>query len=164
MRKTIAMAMLILTVFILSGCKKEPAVKVGDVLPEVRIQDLDGKTVGLPGDFQGKVAAVLFYEPGCPYCMKEMPKIEPLYQELKDSGFVFAAVQLADDKKKAMMMVKKNNLTFPMLFDPKGLTKKRYGVVFAPTMFVVGRDSTVKEKVRGGLGAKDLEKVVKELL
>jgi peroxiredoxin len=164
MRIKIAIAMLILAAFILSGCKREPAVKVGQIPPELLLTDLEGKTVGLPGDFQGRVAAVLFYEPGCPYCMKEMPKIEPLYQKLKDSGFVFVAVQLADDKEKASMMVKKNNLTFPMLFDPKKLGKKRYGVVFAPSMFIIGRDSTVKEKIRGGLGAEDLEKVVKELL
>ena len=164
MRMTIAMAMLILIAFIVSGCKKEPAVKVGQVPPELMLTDLDGKTVGLPGDFQGKVAAVLFYEPGCPYCMKEMPRIEPIYQKLKDSGFVFVAVQLADDREKAGMMVKKNNLTFPMLFDPEKLGKKRYGVVFAPSMFIIGRDSTVREKIRGGLGAEDLEKVVKDLL
>jgi len=54
----------------------EPAgPKVGELAPEIRLRDLEGKHVSLE-DFRGEETLVLFCSPGCGFCQEIMPDIK----------------------------------------------------------------------------------------
>jgi hypothetical protein len=51
------------------------AQKVGEEAPEVKLPDLEGKTVEL-SDFRGEKTLVLFWNPGCGFCQQMLPDLK----------------------------------------------------------------------------------------
>jgi peroxiredoxin len=52
----------------------EAAQKVGEEAPEVKLPDLEAKTVEL-ADFRGEETLVLFWNPGCGFCQQMLPDL-----------------------------------------------------------------------------------------
>jgi peroxiredoxin len=152
-------------IFVLVGCAphKAPPVKKGMKLPALVLEDAAGVPFTIPADLKGKVVVMLFWSKGCPFCKREMPSMEPLYQKYKDRGYVFVGVHVGDGRDAVKMHTKTMGLTFPMLLDEKKLTKL-YGLVAEPSMFFLDREGVVTEKILGGLSAKNIEVILKEKL
>jgi thiol-disulfide isomerase/thioredoxin len=53
----------------------EAAQKVGEEAPEVKLPDLEGKTVEL-ANFRGKKTLVLFWNTGCGFCQQMLPDLK----------------------------------------------------------------------------------------
>lgn len=149
----------------LGGCenKKAPRVRSGQVLPSVSLPDTLGNTVTIPSGLEGdRINVILFWSQGCVYCKKEMPLIQPLYQKYREKGFSFVAIHMGKGLEASREMKADMGLGFTMLVDEKASLKKLYGVMAVPTMFVLDGKGVVMEKVLGGLGAQDIEKMIQE--
>jgi len=148
------------------GChdKKGPTLRKGSSLPSVSLPDTGGGTIDIPGDVMGKLTVILFWSQGCPYCKKEMPFIEPLYAKYRGRGFSFVAVHLGPGMDAAAGMKADMELSFPIVVDERAILRKLYGIVSVPTMFVLEEDGLLSEKILGGLGARDIEKMLEERL
>ena len=154
------------SVTLLMGCdsNKGPTLRQGSALPHVSLASTDGRTLSIPEDFRGKLTVLLFWSKGCPFCKKEMPLIEPLYQKYRDRGFTFVAVHMGPGMDAARSMQADMGLSFPQLVDEDSRLRKHYGIVSVPTMFVLDDNGILREKILGGLGAGDLEKMILETL
>ena len=149
---------------LLSGCQgqKGPALSKGSPLPAVSLPATDGRSLSIPGDIKGKLTVLLFWGQGCSYCRKEMPLIEPLYRKYRDRGFSFVAILIGPGMEASIDMKAEMGLSFPMAVDESGSLRKLYGIAAVPTMFVLDEQGNLRERVLGGLGARDLEKMIQE--
>ena len=162
---TITLAFIIAATLLI-GCdsKKGPTLKRGQALPPVSLPSTDGTDISIPDDISGKLTAIIFWSKGCPFCKKEMPRIEPLYRKYRDRGFNFVAIHMGPGMEASKDMQVNMGLSFPLLVDKDSTLRKRYGIVSVPTMFVLDGNGILTEKVLGGLGAGDLEKMILETL
>ncbi|MDA2922116.1 TlpA family protein disulfide reductase [Patescibacteria group bacterium AH-259-L07] len=147
MKKTV-LGILVLMVLFGGLTIAQDAVEKGKSAPDFTLEDLKGNKVSL-SDFKGKVILLNFWATWCPPCRAEMPSMERLYQEFKDSSLVVVAVSWGDAKKKVKKFVQKNNLTFVMLLDPKKETKKKYPSRYIPYSIIIDQDGIVKNTILG---------------
>ena len=68
--------------------------KVGQPAPEVKLADLEGKTVELR-DFKGDEALVLFWNPGCGFCQQMFPDIKEWEENRPEGGPSYCSSRLA---------------------------------------------------------------------
>lgn len=123
-----------------AGCVSGRSVlSPGEPAPSFELANLDGKAVSL-GDLKGKILLINFWASWCMPCVSEMPALQNLYSRLKDEGFVVVAIGVDDDKASLKSFAQEYGLTFPILIDETGLTKKAYGVRGVPESFFVDRE------------------------
>ncbi len=103
-------------------------VQVGDVAPDFALVDTDGRTVRL-SDYRGRSSVVLFFYPkdNSPACSAEACTFRDSYQDFVEAGAeVFGISQ--DDEAEHRKFTTRFGLPFKLLVDPKGQTRKAYGV------------------------------------
>jgi peroxiredoxin len=147
------------------GCSSEkPRATTGKPLPPVTLTDLEGKGVRLPGQYDGSLVVILFWEKGCPLCTREMPLAEGLYRKYMDRGLVLLALNMGDRREVVEEAVSGMGITYPVLLDPGRVTEKKFGIKGFPTIFFVGRDGVVSGKILGAVKISTLEGMVEERL
>ncbi len=98
---------------------------IGQQAPEFQLPALNGRTYSL-SQFSGKYIVLTFLATWCPFCNKEAPNLEPLFQKYKDKGVQVLAIDVREPKNLVKKLTKKNNFTFPVLLDNKGRVAKKY--------------------------------------
>lgn len=81
-----------------------PAYAAPSALFELHYDDLDGTEQAL-ASYQGKPLVVNFWATWCPPCVKEMPELEALSQELPEVQFVGLAIDTQRNVKKFLEKV-----------------------------------------------------------
>lgn len=164
-RALLAVALVALCVLLPAGCqKKRPVLKRGEPIPEISLMSTSSEMLSIPTDVQGRITMLLFWSQGCTYCKKEMPLIEPIYQKYADRGFAFVAIQVGPDMQAAKRFKSDLSITFPVVVDEDARVKGLYGVSAVPTMYVLDEKGLLKERILGGLGAADIEKMIQDTL
>jgi peroxiredoxin len=124
----------------------------GAAAPNFTLPDLNGNMVNLT-DYRGKVVLLNIWATWCPPCVEEMPSMERLYQTMKGEDFVLLAVSIDNLGAEAVIpFMKKYNLNFTVLTDPKGTIKYRYQTTGVPESYIIDKNGMIADKV---LGAKD---------
>ncbi|MUP47409.1 AhpC/TSA family protein [Gramella sp. BOM4] len=67
-------------------------VKVGSEFIDFSAPDLNGKSVNLSNEIQGKVALLDLWATWCGPCIKKTREVMPIYEEYKDQGFTIVGV------------------------------------------------------------------------
>jgi len=94
MKKLLLSAVLLLSVFVLRAQQKDEGnvVKVGDMVPDFKVQMFDGKEVDI-ADLRGKVVLVNFWATWCPSCIQELAVVQKeIIDKFKDKEFVFLPI------------------------------------------------------------------------
>ena len=165
--------------------------KIGDEAPSFALMYAPGKFQFLKNwsEVEGKKlrknvtqpnrhAVILsFFATWCQPCMKELPLLEKVYQEYKDTRIKFFLIDITDatrnnpgevygikyaDAPEAEGFLKKKGMTMPILYDRRGHTMKRYNAMKLPRLFVMDgyRKLTFMRK---GFHEGEEEKFVREL-
>jgi thiol-disulfide isomerase/thioredoxin len=161
-------AFLALTAFVVpiaygaSPTKKEPPkrdnefaslgiVKIGRSEPahDFVLNDVQGNSVRLSA-LRGRVVFVNFWATWCPPCRQEMPSMDRLYRELKDSGLAMVAIDVKESKKEVSDFMRELRLSFPALLDTDGNVSRRYGTVGLPNTYIVDRTGKLIGHKPGG--------------
>lgn len=117
----------------------------------VQLFDLQGRAVNL-NDYIGKKSVFLnFFTTWCPACISERPDIELLSKVMKDKDIEILAVDLQESKSKVLGFMKKNNYTFTVLLDEKGILAREFGVRSIPTTVLLDRQGKIVDKFVGGV-------------
>ncbi|WP_139905776.1 TlpA disulfide reductase family protein [Clostridium thermarum] len=132
---------------------KEEEVKVK--APDFTLTDTQGNKVTL-SDLKGKKVYLNFWATWCPPCRKEMPDIEKLYQETKDSDLVILAVNLGEDKDTVTAFADKNNYNFRILLDSAETVAIDYQIRSIPTSYFIDEEGYVRA---GKIGLMTLEEM-----
>lgn len=105
-------------------------IKVGQALPDVKVNNLDGTPVALR-DTLGKKGSVLIFYRGswCPYCNRHLGELKTIEADLQKLGYKMIAVSpdLPKNLKKSM---DKNELTYDLYSDASGEAIVAMGLAF----------------------------------
>jgi len=134
------------------GCGKEPVARIGDVAPDFTLPTLGGQEITL-GQYKGKNIFLLFWTQGCVFCQtRGIIMVNDIYTKGQRSGLVVLSVNVAESKGEVAEFVRQKGLIYPVLMDrDASVSRKKFGVYVVPTLFIIGKDGLIKEKVYGYL-------------
>lgn len=130
--------------------------------PEVSFTTLDGKTIEL-SSLKGKPTLVVFWATTCPGCIKEMPHLVELYEELHPRGLELIGVAMAyDPPGQVKEMVKLRQVSYTIALDSTGEVARAFDdVKVTPTSFLIDPQGRI---VQRRLGEMDMSQVRKRIL
>lgn len=125
---------------------------VGDPVPDVLLTKLDGTTAPL-AEFRGKVVVLNFFATWCGPCIKELPHLQELWNDLRDNeDFTMLVVGREESAETVAAFKAKNGYTFPMALDPdRSATGKtgKFADSYIPRTYVISRDGTILFQATG---------------
>ncbi len=143
---------ILLSLLFLWGCDKEPVAKLGDMAKDFTLPTLEGQEITL-SQFKGENIFLLFWTQGCVFCQtRAITLVNDIYLKGQKTDLIVFAVNIAESKGDVSEFVRQKRLIFPVLMDRDGsISRKKYGVYVVPTLFIIGKDGIIKEKVYGYL-------------
>jgi cytochrome c biogenesis protein CcmG/thiol:disulfide interchange protein DsbE len=114
----------------------------GEIAPDVVGLDLAGKPLALH-QVNGRVVLVNFWATWCAPCMAELPALERLYQSLRERGFTVLGVAVDDSIENIREAVARNGVTYPVLLDEQGKSKRLFELKGFPESFVLDAEKRV---------------------
>ena len=120
--------------------------------PEVDFKIVDGRTLRLT-QLKGQPVLVVFWATSCVGCIKEMPHLIELYQELTPRGLEIIAVAMAyDPPNQVMEMRRRKQIPYPIALDIQGDVARAFGDVrLTPTTFLIDSQGQVVSQITGML-------------
>ena len=122
--------------------KKPPAL-------DFMLEDMNGKVWQL-SKLKGKVVVINFWSISCPVCRVEMPALEQMWKKLGKLDVQVLTIHVGHRKEEVLEFMKKNNLTLPILHDPKKSVARSWGVFTEPITFVLNPEGKVAYMAFGG--------------
>ncbi|MBU1086093.1 MAG: redoxin domain-containing protein [Candidatus Omnitrophica bacterium] len=133
---------------------------VGQVFPDFVLTDIFNDKYAYH-DMRGKILIVNFWEHWCPPCLKEMPLLENLYQDIYTDNYA-RLITITTDKDKALEIVEENSYSFPVLIDPQARLASQLGVDSIPKTFIVDQQGLIAAVYMGY--HPDIEEILKKQL
>ncbi|MDU0458489.1 MAG: TlpA disulfide reductase family protein [Geobacteraceae bacterium] len=125
------------------------AVRTGAPAPDFTLADLQGGKSGLRS-FHGKVVVLNFWSTTCAPCIKEIPSLNRLYNEMKGDGLVVLGIALDASEKPVREAASSLNIRYPLLIDA---SKEVYFDIYAlfgqPVSLIIDRAGIVQDKIFG---------------
>lgn len=120
--------------------------------PAVDFKIVDGRTLSL-SQLKGQPLLVVFWATSCVGCIKEMPHLIELYQELAPRGLEIIAVAMAyDPPNQVMEMRRRKQIPYPIALDIQGDVASAFGDVrLTPTTFLINSQGQVAFQKTGML-------------
>ena len=132
-----------------------PDSMVGEVAPDISFTTFAGETVNLK-DYRGKVVFLDFWATWCGPCRMEMPHIQKLYEEMKDSGEVVFLGASNEPQATIEGWLEKNPYTFKIVMVKAEDAKGKFNVSSIPAGFVIDREGTIKAHMIGAQSEEQL--------
>jgi len=134
-----------------SASKSATAPQVGFTAPDFALATPTGETIRL-SEQRGNAVLVNLWATWCPPCRAEMPTIEKIYREFKDTGLLVLAINMTyqDDPFALMPFIQEHDLTFPILLDETGEVAAAYQLRSLPSSYFIDAEGIVEEVVIGG--------------
>lgn len=114
----------------------------GEQTPDIQGVDLTGKPTTLRSQL-GKVTLLNFWATWCAPCVNELPALEATYKQLKDKGFTVVGVAIDDTLEEVQGYQKKFSLSYPIILDADGVSKRHYDLRGVPESFVLDASGKV---------------------
>lgn len=123
------------------------ALDVGSQAPDFELPGAQG-SVKL-SKAQGKVIYLDFWASWCGPCRESFPWMNAMQAKLKQKGLQVIAINLDANNDDAQKFLTQHTAQFTVLFDPKGVTPRQYGVKGMPTSFLINKDGKVLIQHKG---------------
>jgi thiol-disulfide isomerase/thioredoxin len=116
-------------------------------LPELRLTDFDGKTVGADA-LKGNIVVLDFWATWCLPCIGEIPLLNGIQQKYQDKGLKVIGVTMASgDPSEVKPFIAKNRMQYTVLM---GDDNQANDFIMAfPTTYLITRDLKVYQKYVG---------------
>lgn len=124
--------------------------------------DLEGNEVSL-SDYKGKKIFLNFWATWCPPCKAEMPDIEKVYQETKDSDLVILAVEIGEPLETVKSFIDENDYNFKVLLDIDQSVALAYDISSIPTSFFIDEDGNIIAKRVGAMNNEQMMEYIETL-
>jgi peroxiredoxin len=131
---------------------------VGSRAPDYTAQTLAGEPVAL-SRFRGEVVLLNVWATWCAPCIREMPALQRLHEDLSRQGLRIVAVSV-DPAPSPLSppgpfgvdvrdFIGRFNLTFTVLHDPSGKIQRVYQTSGLPSTYIIDRAGRIRQKVVG---------------
>lgn len=133
--------------------------------PGVDFKIVDGRTLKL-SQFQGQPVLVVFWATTCASCVKEIPHLIELYQDLAPRGLEIIAVAMAyDPPNQVLAMRQRNHIPYPIALDVEGKLALAFGdVQQTPTAFLINPQGQITQQAIGRLNLTQLRITLHSML
>ena len=115
---------------------------VGSSVPDIKLRDLNGKTVNL-ASLKGKVVVLDFWASWCGPCRRSMPAIKEIYKKYKDKGLEVYAVSVDTDKDAWLKAIKDDATTWVHVIDDNNAVAKAWQVAYIPNTYLIDKTGKV---------------------
>ncbi|MGD8407413.1 MAG: TlpA disulfide reductase family protein [Thiohalophilus sp.] len=122
--------------------------------PQLSFKDVEGQPMTLEQfQRQGRPVLVTFWATSCPGCIKEMPHLIEMYQELEPKGLEIIGVAMAyDPPNHVMKMREERKIPYPIVLDVQGNIARAFGdVKLTPTHFLINAQGRIVDQKIGEL-------------
>jgi len=92
--KAVLIILLVVVGLIMLGCSTQDTER-DNQSPDFALHNLEGKLVSL-SDFRGKPVMLNFWTTGCPYCIRQMPYLQQVYEEWLAKGLVIQTINIGE--------------------------------------------------------------------
>ena len=117
--------------------------------PEFSLKDTEGETHRL-SDYRGKAVILNFWATWCPPCREEMPSMQRAWEEVKDQGIIFLAIDIGEDEDTVFTFTADYPVDFPLLLDQSSSVIEQWPVMGLPTTFVIDPRGRIVYRAIGG--------------
>lgn len=118
---------------------------------DFELQDMDENKIKL-SDYKGKVVLLNFWATWCPPCVREMPSMERLQQEIDADSFKVIAINQMEDADQVFAFTGQLTVdpTFEILFDKTSSVSREYAVRGLPTTYLIDKQGMIRYRAVGG--------------
>jgi peroxiredoxin len=130
--------------------------------PDIKLVTIDGEQLQL-ASLRGNPLLVTFWATTCPGCIKEMPHLIELYEELSPQGLEIIGIAMDyDPPNQVLAMRNAKNIPYPIALDLDAEAARAFGNVrLTPTSFLIAPDGRI---VYQKLGEMSMEKLRQDIL
>ena len=136
---------------------------IGNTAPELKMTTYDEKYVSLH-QINAKYTILIFWDPDCGHCKKDLPRLHELYQKYWEKGVeVFSVYTQVDFKEWKEFLEDKGLTDWINVYDPYNFSKFRskYNVVSTPLIYILDKDKKIIAK---RIDTKTVEQILKDKL
>lgn len=142
---------------------KKVGLNIGDVAPELKFKNPDGKEVSL-SSLRGKAVLIDFWASWCRPCRIENPNVVQAYNKFKSKGFEIYGVSLDKSKDAWVNAIQQDGLNWVNVSDLGGWNSAgaaTYGVNSIPGNFLLDANGVIVAKnLRGANLHAELQKLL----
>jgi thiol-disulfide isomerase/thioredoxin len=158
MSKKLLMITFLLVAFSAIADWQQPALShnltpVKKIVPasDFELLDMDDNKIRL-SDYRGKVVLLNFWATWCPPCIREMPSMERLHQQVSADDFKVLAVNQMEDVDQVFAFTGQLEVdpTFEILFDSTSKVSHDYAVRGLPTTYLIDKQGNIRYRAVGG--------------
>ncbi len=136
---------------------------LGKAVPFTR-QSLDGRSVDLRSDGDGKVVVLHFWSAAFPGGDAFLSALDELRRQSRDRGVLVLAVAVDSDRDVAAAAIAGKGLGYPVVADPDASLARAYGIAETPASVLIDRDGRVRKRIPGGVPFQVLRSAIETLL
>lgn len=92
----------------------------------------------------GQRSVIVFWTTWCPYCRRELKKINALSEKLKGDNIIPVYINIGESKAKVEKFLADNQYEFDVVLDEKQSLNNAYPIQGIPTLFFVDETGTIK--------------------
>jgi peroxiredoxin len=134
-------------------------------VPEIAVNSITGEAIKLY-QVKNNFTIINFWATDCPGCIKEMPGLTNVYNQLKGQGLQIIAVSMSyDPPNQVLNFTQKNKIPFPVVLDVDGQIARSFGDIrLTPTSILIDKNGKIIDKVIGELDFNKLNALLKKHL
>lgn len=121
---------------------------IGNVAPDLKMLSMYMQPISM-SDIKSKYLVIVFWDPTCGHCKKEIPILDSLYRAAKDKyGFEVFAVNLDGNQQEWIDYVNEHHLEWINVWDPynKSDFRKLYDIYSTPVIYLLDKDRKIVAK------------------
>ena len=132
--------------------------------PALDLPRLDGAGRLSLAALRGKVVVLNFWASWCPPCRGESPILERWHRRIAARGGTMLGVDVLDLESDARAFVHRYGMTYPIVRDGDGGSRKAFDVYQQPDTIVIDRRGRIATVVRGPITDADMQRILPRLL
>ena len=139
------------------------ALKVGEPFPAFKLPTL-GKAEFSTATLKGKTVVIYFWNNLCG-CTEQLLALKGFISRQEKKPFAFVTVNEGQSRGVPEAFLRDNRLSYQVLLDTDmALGKKQLGIRVLPTVFIIGKDGLLKEKLIGMVDTRKLQSIIERYL
>lgn len=130
--------------------------------PDISLITVDGETLSL-AQLRGRPLLVTFWATTCTSCVREIPHLAELYEELSPRGLEIIGIAMHHDPPNRVLdMRRTRNIPYPVALDLQADAARAFGNVrVTPTSFLIAADGRIMYR---RIGTLDMTRLRQDIL
>jgi thiol-disulfide isomerase/thioredoxin len=148
---------------IIDRAKKIAPNMLGNKAPQLKMRDMYLNSISMD-EIKSPYLVLVFWDPTCGHCKKEIPKLDSLYKKsLKSKGVEVFAINLEGDQKVWMDFVNEHDLRWINVWDPYNESdfRKKYDIYSTPVIYLLDKERKIVAK---RIGVEQLGDVIDKII